>query len=177
LLALVDDKSADIAAVRGPDGVVSLGPLAEDVAQVGAQDALEGVLGVLTARQLPRPREISIKVHLIQASEAVLLVEDVSPLEGGVRCHTRRNRVSSMVVIVESAVSEEVVPRVACLGQLVGLIWRVANEHVNDDLRIIIDEVSALADGTLDIGVIDSHTVHKDANVVPVVGWEEARDR
>lgn len=90
--------------------------------------------------------------------------------------HTRRDRVSANVVVSEVTGAPEVAPALADLILLIGICWCIAHEHVKDDLRVIIDQITALLDSSLNVDVVCSHAIHEDALAFPSVWREEAWD-
>lgn len=71
--------------------IVPMGDQVNDVDHVSV--TIESILGVLTALLLSRPGEVTLKIDLRQAGEAVLLLDNVSHLKARVGNHGRSNRV------------------------------------------------------------------------------------
>ena len=51
-----------------------------------------------------------------------------------------------------------------------------ANQDINDDVALIIDDFEALVDGRLDVYIPDSATVHQHV-AMEVLRWEDRGDR
>ena len=57
------------------------------------------------------------------------------------------------------------------------VLWSTTYEDVNNDLRLVVNQVHALLDSALDVDVIDSTSVHEEAFTLPIVRREHEGDR
>ena len=79
-----------------------------------------------------------------------------------------------VLVIFLDAVSAKVVsPASERIIELLGRLLSAADQDINDDLRLVINNVHALSDGTINIDIPDETTVHEKAFARPVMGWKD----
>ena len=79
-----------------------------------------------------------------------------------------------VIVKFPDAVPAEVVfPASERFIELLGRFLSVADQDINDDLRLVIDNVHALSDSTFNIDIVDKTTVHENAFARPVMGWKD----
>ena len=99
-------------------------------------------------------------------------------LDGRMCANALGNRVRVSVELVDCPASEVVLPGIASLLLSLWRGRRPADEHIDNDLGLIVDNpVQALTNGALHVHIVDGTTVHEDTLALPHVRREHERNR
>ena len=137
----------------------------------------QGIFAIFFALVLRWLRVVAVEIELVQSAHMTLrLLDNVAHLHRGVRLHALSDRVGVPVELLDAASAEVVLPAVAALLDLFGGVGCAAEQDINDDLRLVIDNIHALTHGTFDVDIVDGSTVHVNTFTRPLMGRKHERN-
>ena len=145
---------------------------------MSALSGIESLLSLFTAFLLDFPGVVTFEVDHASACETIFLGDNVPKVDIRVGILCISDDVSAVVQSVDRT-SPQVIGRheSARLLPVIETLSTSTDQHINRDLRLIIDQVFALIDGILDVDVGGCGAIDEQTFAFPVVRREHCRDR